>query len=75
MGDKDRVGLTLDFLQDLNWFQKFTRRFNGTVFFDHRPIKATVELDACLVGLGSRWQDQVYHISTPSTFKNFNIAH
>ena len=75
MGDRTSISLTQDFFQDLNCFQKFTQTFNGTVFFYHRPIRASVELDACLVGLGGRWQNQVYHTYIPSDMADFNIVH
>ena len=74
---KWEITIVFSFVQysDLNWFEKFVKAFNGTVFFDHSPIKATVELDACLVGLGGRWKNQVYYVPLADQFPDFNIVH
>ena len=75
MGEEKFTELNLDFFQDLNWFSKFLTKFNGTAFFDHRPIKASVELDACLTGMGGCWNSQVYSVPIERNYKNFTIVH
>ena len=60
--DKNSITLTHDFRRDLRWFVKFVRSYNGTSFFYHKPIEATIELDACLTGFGGRWGNWVYHV-------------
>ena len=75
MGQEKSIELTLDFFQDLNWFTKFLTAFNGTVFFDHRPIKVQVELDACLKGLGGRWNHLVYKVDIEEQYQDFTIVH
>ena len=75
MGQEKSIELTLDFFQDLNWFIKFLAVFNGTVFFDHRPIKANVQLDACLKGMGGRWNDAVYKLTIHDQYQDFTIVH
>ena len=42
----------LDFKRNLRWFDKFLPLYNGVSLYDHRPIDHTLELDACLTGLG-----------------------
>ena len=75
MGEEKFNKLNLDFFQDLNWFSKFLTKFNGTAFFDHRPIKALVELDACMTGMGGCWYSQVYSLPIEKNYKNFTIYH
>ena len=53
--DKNSITLTHDFRRDRRWFVKFVRSYNITSFFYHKPIEATIELDACLTGFGGRW--------------------
>ena len=50
------------------------RSYNGTSFFDHKPIKATIELDACLTGFGGRWGNCVYHVPIEKEYKNLAIT-
>ena len=47
-----KVTLTPDFKRDFKWFAKFLPEYNGLSLYDHRPIDVTLELDACLTGLG-----------------------
>ena len=48
--------------QDVNWFLKFVKVFNGTATYMHTRLYSTdlVELDACLTGLGGRFNEYVY---------------
>ena len=61
----DKLTLDIDFHRDLNWLKKFLKKFNGTAFFYHRPVQATIELDACLQGLGAIYRNQVYAFPIP----------
>ena len=72
---KENISLDIEFHRDLNWFKKFLPKFNGTAFFIHRPVQATIELDACLQGLGAVYLNQVYAIHIPQYCKNFSIVH
>ena len=72
---KEKISLDINFHRDLNWFKKFLPKFNGTAFFVHRPIQATIELDACLQGLGAVYMNQVYAIPIPQYCQNFSIVH
>ena len=51
--DARSITLTQDFKRDIRWFQKFLLQYNGSSFYDHKPVQAVLELDACLVGLVS----------------------
>ena len=75
MGEQKSIDLTLDFFQDLNWFLKFLAIFNGTVFFYHRPIKAQVELGACLKDMGGRWNQLVCKLDIENQYQDFTIVH
>ena len=55
----DKIVLDINFHRDLNWFCKFLPKFNGRAFFSHSPVQATIELDACLQGLGAVCMNQV----------------
>ena len=72
---KEKISLDTNFHRDLNWFKKFLTKFNGKAFFVHRPIQATIELDACLKGLGAVYVGQVYAIPIPQYCQNFSIVH
>ena len=48
--------------QDVNWFCVFVKKFNGTCHYIHPPVLCmeTLELDACLTGLGACYDSFVY---------------
>ena len=75
MEDRGSIPLTVEAKMDINWFLKFLPTFNGTTFFDHRPITVSMELDASLQGLGARWGHQVYNLTIPLGYNNRNICH
>ena len=60
-----KVSLTDNFKRDLAWFAKFLPNYNGVNLYDHKPIQETLELDACLKGLGGRVEDRLYHLPPP----------
>ena len=72
---QEKIILSKEFKQDLNWFQEFVPKFNGTAFFVHNHIHHEIELDACLQGMGARWGNQVYAIKTPTEYDNMTIVH
>ena len=39
-------------MRDLRWFSRFLETKNGVSIYNHRPVNCTIELDACLTGLG-----------------------
>ena len=73
--DKNSITLTHDFKRDLRWFDQFLMQYNGVSFFDHKKAFDVVELDACLVGVGGRWQNFVYHLKLVQHYKNLSIVH
>ena len=72
---QEKIQLTDDFHQDLNWFLKFLPKFNGLSFFKHVSVQATIELDACLQSLGTVCNNQIYAIKIPPNFQNYTIVH
>ena len=75
MEDRGSIPLTGEAKRDINWFLKFLPTFNGTTFFDHRPVTVSMELDASLQDLGARWGHQVYTLTIPLGYNNLNICH
>ena len=71
----DKIMLDIEFHRDLNWFKKFLTKFNGTAFFEHRPVQATIELDACFQVLGAIYRNQVYAFPIPRYCDSFSIVH
>ena len=71
----DTITLDLSFHRDLNWFSRFLPKFNGKAFFSHSPVQATVELDACLQGLGAVCMNQVHAMKIPVHLHNYSIVH
>ena len=72
---QEKITLSREFKQDLNWFQEFVPKFNGTAFFVHNQIHHEIELDACLQGMGARWGNRVYAMETPTEYDNMTIVH
>ena len=60
----DALTITLapEFKRDLRWFDKILVKYNGTSFFDHKPVFGVLELDVCVTGLGGRYNNKVYHL-------------
>ena len=50
-----RVVLNDDFQRDLAWFEKFLPQYNGVSMYVYKKSDSTLELDACLTGLGGHW--------------------
>ena len=68
------ITLTSDFRRDLRWFHRFLQNFNGTAYFDHKMADYVIDLDACLVGLGGRCHNFVYHLPIVRHYKNLAIT-
>ena len=73
--DASTITLTHEFKRDLRWFDKFLSRYNGRSFFDHKPVFGVIDLDACLTGLGGRYNNEVYHLPVVKHFQNLGIVH
>ena len=73
--DASTITLTNEFKRDLRWFDKFLSRYNGRSFFDHKPVFGVIDLDACLTGLGGRYNNKVYHLPVVKHFQNLGIVH
>ena len=63
--DVNLISITEDFRRDLRWLSTFLKKYNGASFYDHVKTQHLVELDACLSGLGGRWENLVYHLPLP----------
>ena len=74
-GKRENIVINAEFRRDLNWFEKFSQKFNETAFFSHIPVKHDIELDACLQGLGARWGNSVYAVALPLGYKQMSIVH
>ena len=74
-GKHDIISITDEFRRDLNWFENFTPKFNGTAFFSHISVNHNIELDACLQGLGARWESSVYAVPLPLGYEKMTIVH
>ena len=59
---KDTERMNPDVIKDVKWFLNFLKHFNGTCSYIYTPSNCTdiIELDACLTGLGGRFNNQVY---------------
>ena len=72
---QDKAPMTEAISKDINWFLTFVTSFNGTATYMHENLYCSevIELDACLSGMGSRFNDLVYtyqfqNNEIPSTF-------
>ena len=59
---KQKTPMSDPIRQDINWFLTFVKRFNGTATYIHTNLysRDVIELDACLTGLGGRFNQCVY---------------
>ena len=73
--DKRVITLTQRFRRDLRWFDKFSLCFNGMSMYAHKRSDYSAELDACLDGLGSVWNNYVYHIPITRGHMQWTIVH
>ena len=73
--DDSSILLSPDFHRDLKWFSKFLEKYNLVSFYDNRSVNVTLELDACLTGLGARFDNFVYHLPIPLGYNNLGIVH
>ena len=73
--DKINIYLTPEFMCDLRWFTEFLKIFNGVSIYNYRPIDHSVELDACLTGLGACWKNYIYAVNIPKGYLNLTIVH
>ena len=65
------ITVSEDIRKDINWFLKFTPKFNGTATFNHTPeFSDTLAIDASLNCIGGVWKNQVYTIPLPDDWKN-----
>ena len=69
------ISLTAEYRRDLAWFEIFLTRYNGTSIYNHAVVRDTVELDACLTGLGAVCGNYVYHLKIDQGYGNLNIVH
>ena len=50
-----RIQLSQDFKKDLKWFEKFLPLYNCISLYQHKNVDSVLDLDACLTGIGGRW--------------------
>ena len=73
--NEQKIKITTEFQCDLRWFQKVLQVYNGVSIYDYVLSAETLELDACLTGLGARWDHFVHHLLVPKNYKNMGIVH
>ena len=72
-----KMYITLDeeFKKDVKWFANFLPVFNGVTFFDKRPPKATIGLDATTTCLGAAFGSFVYSFNIANENVKGSIVH
>ena len=73
--DTNNIRLTDEFHRDLLWFRTFLQEYNGVSMYEHKKPDFTVELNACLTGLGGCCDNIVYHVPIPLGYEQFTIVH
>ena len=78
-GMKDIERMNPEVIKDVKWFLNFLKLFNGTCSYIYTPANCTdvIELDACLTGLGGRFNNQVYkyQFRNNEVPQSFSIVH
>ena len=76
---KDIEHMNPEIIKDIKWFLNFLKLFNGTCSYIYQPSNCTdvIELDACLTGLGGRFNNQVYkyQFRNNEVPQSFSIVH
>ena len=76
---KDIEHMNSEVIKDVKWFLNFLELFNGTCSYIYTPVNCTdvIELDACLTGLGGRFNNQVYkyQFRNNEVPQSFSIVH
>ena len=72
---KKIILLDKDFFLDLNWFCVFLCQFNGKVLLPSPKREKQVYVDACLVGIGAKFDNQVYAAKLPFIGHGLSIVH
>ena len=62
--DLGHMPLSSDFKKDVNWFLNFMPSYNGVNMMSYPEEGLILELDACLSGVGGRFDDEIYHTYT-----------
>ena len=75
--ERGHINLSQEFKKDIAWFNSFLVRFNGRTFFSKGLIQpvTNIFLDACLIGLGGVWNQQVYQCLVPTFECAVSIVH
>ena len=75
---KNRIKLTKEFHKDVEWFTNFLPFFSGStkIFREEASYINSLNIDACLTGVGGIWNDRVYAAPIPAFVGfNLNITH
>ena len=65
------IEVNSDIRRDIAWFQAFMPSFNGLTTYDHvnALFHETIEIDACLQGMGGVWGNRVYTTPIPDALQ------
>ena len=72
--DSHHINLNREFHRDLRWFATFLPQYNGISLYNRSKMDYTLELDACLQGLGAKCGNLVYHLPIPTEYSNLGIV-
>ena len=65
-----KYDLPCDFHKDIRWFTLFLEAFNGMVNFQqHKKFTEHIYVDACLTGVGAKYENLVYFCEIPEYFR------
>jgi len=78
--DRGRILLDDDFRCDVQWFANFLPSYNGRSLMEYAGIDTTditLEVDACLTGIGGIYKDEFYHSPIPPEIPlcKYHITH
>ena len=75
MSEKGKYELTAGASEDLDWFFKFLRKFNGRAVIRSQFVPTvTLHVDVCLVGAGAVWRDNKFvAYKWPAFVKNWDL--
>lgn len=71
---QDCVTIDQGFKQDLMWFKKFLRKFNGVSMMKSPQPQYTIDADACPVGGGATDYEAYIAYKFPANCAHFNIS-
>ena len=70
------IAVSLEFFRDINWFNVFLDKFNGSVEIHmNNQLTREIHVDSSLQGMGAFFEGQVYTVPVLHILQRYSIVH